>query len=110
VPRDRILAPQYIEAAPDSGVVAVKRDPGFMSGGCRMQLLFDEQPVAELKQAERIVLHLPARDHLLGVRAVCPLGARGLSEVAAHVTPDAGLSFRIGVTSGGDAFINPTKF
>jgi hypothetical protein len=75
-----------------------------------MQLLLDEQPVAELKRLERIVLHLPAGDHLLGVRPVCPLWAHGLSEVTAHVTPDAALSFRIGVTSDGDAFINPTKF
>lgn len=110
VPRNRVLAPQYLEAAPGTGVVAVKRDPGFMAGGCRMQLLLDEEPVAELKQAERIVLHLPVGDHLLGVRPVCPLLARGLSEVAARVTLGAALSFRIGVTSGGDAFINPTKF
>lgn len=110
VPRDRVLAPQYLEAAPGTGVVEVKRDPGFLAGGCRMQLLFDEQPLAELKTAERIVLHLPAGDHLLGVRPVCPLGAHGLSEVAAHVTPEASLRFRIGVTGSGDAIINPTKF
>lgn len=110
VPRERVLAPQYLEAAPGTGVVAVKRDPGFMSGGCRMQLLFDEQPVAELNRAERIVLHLPVGDHLLGVRPICPLGGHGLSEANARISPEAPLSYRIGVTGGGDAVINPTKF
>src|ERR1700724_1053567 len=86
VPTDRILAPQYLEPAPSTGVVAVKPGPGFMSGGCKMRLLVDEQPVADLKRSERVVLHLPVGDRLLGVRPVCPLGASGLSEVAAHVT------------------------
>src|SRR5579864_1339264 len=49
VPRERILAPQYLEAAPNTGAVAVKRDPGLFGVACRMRLLLDEQPVAELK-------------------------------------------------------------
>ena len=110
VPRGRILAPQYLDAAPGTGAVAVKRDPGLMAGGCLMELLLDEQPVADLKRRERIALHLPDGDHLLGVRAVCPLGGHGLSEVRAQVSSDVALTFRIGVTSSGDAFIQPTKF
>jgi len=76
-----------------------------------MEVLFDGQPVADLKTAERVVLHLPPGDHLLGVRPVCPIGGtHGLSEVAARIAPDVPLSFRIGVTAEGGAFINPTKY
>ena len=69
---DRILAQQYLEPAPSTGVVAVKRDPGFMAGGCKMRLLVDEQRVTDLKTSERVVLHVPVGDRLLGIRGVCP--------------------------------------
>ena len=75
-----------------------------------MRLLVDEQPAAELKTAERVVLHIPIGDRILSVKPICPLGGRGLAEVSAHVAADVPLSFRIGVTSSGDVFIDPTRY
>jgi hypothetical protein len=53
----RILAPAYLEDTPGSGVVTVKQDTGLMGSGCYLQLLFDTQPVANLRTSEGIVLH-----------------------------------------------------
>src|SRR5437588_11402647 len=37
VPPDRISAPKYLDPAPNTGTVTVKRDSGFMGGGCAFQ-------------------------------------------------------------------------
>jgi hypothetical protein len=113
VPRDRILLPSYLEALPDTGVVAVKRDSGLLGSGCPLQFLVDTQPVANLKSSERVVLHVPVGDHVLSVRptggGLCRLGT-GLYEVQASITSTSQLSYRIGVGVGGDLVINPTRF
>ena len=108
VPPDRISAPKYLDPAPNTGTVTVKRDSGFMGGGCAFQLM-DAAPVADLRTAERVVLHLPLGDHVLSVQphGIC---SGGVPEVQAHVTAAAPLSFRIGVGSSGDLAIYPTKF
>lgn len=110
VPPQRILNAALLQAQAHTGVVAVKRDPGSMAGGCYTELLVDEHPVARLKAAERLVLHLPLGEHVLSARPVCPLGAHGLAEVAVTVSADAPSSYRIGVGSGGDMAIYPTTF
>jgi len=108
VPPQRILNPAFLQVQPNTGVVAVKRDPGFMAGGSYTELLVDEHPVARLKTTERLVLHLPLGEHVLSARPVCPLGSHGLAEVTVTVRADTAASYRIGVGSGGDMSIYPT--
>jgi hypothetical protein len=91
VPRDRVLNPAYLEAEPNTGVVAVKRDPGLMAGGCKFEILVDAQPVAQLKTSERVVLHLPVGDHNLGCGPSVPWG-RG--EYRRLRSPYLGLNLR----------------
>lgn len=106
VPTERVLAPQYLEAAPSTGIVTVKRDAGFMGSMNTAELLMDAQPVAELRRAERIVLHLPIGEHVLSAK----VALSNLAEVSAIVKADSPLNFRIGISGAGDLSIVPTRF
>src|SRR3974390_2972168 len=57
-PPEQILAPDYLEAAPGTGVVSVTRDAGSEGSACSLQVRVDTRPVAVLRPSERVVLHL----------------------------------------------------
>jgi hypothetical protein len=110
-PPERILVPSYLEAAPGTGVVTVKRDAGWKAGICSMHLLVDTQPVADLRTSERVVLHLPPGEHVLSVKggASCWLGS-ALVETQVTVAPERPVSVRLSVNESGEILIAPTKF
>ena len=109
VPSDRIIAPKYLEAAPDTGIVTVKRDRGVGGSACSIRFFVDAQPVADLRTSERVVLHLPVGEHVLSAHPNGMCGG-GLREVRATVASSAALSFRNGYGGSGDLSINPTMF
>lgn len=64
-PAERVLAPAYLEAAPGTGVVSVKRDAGWEA--CTLQFRVDTRPVVLLRASERVILHFPPGKHLVSV-------------------------------------------
>lgn len=113
VPHDRILAAQYLQDSLDTGTVSVKRDAGFLGKACSVRLSVDDQPVADFRTSERLVLHLPAGEHLLTVAirhsGLCGLGnAGGVAEARALVVTSTTVAYRIAIGSGGDLALYPT--
>lgn len=114
VPSERMLEPKYLQESPDTGTLSVKRDAGFLGKGCSVRLAIDEQPVADFRASERLVLHLPAGEHLLTVAikhsGLCGLGnAGGVAEARTVVTGSTAVAYRIAIGSGGDLALYPTR-
>jgi hypothetical protein len=98
VPPDRHLA--YKQAGNNTGAVVVRRDSGIQSSMCATQILVNGQIAAYIRTGERITLHLPAGDFILGAVAdsIC---AGGLVELRAQATPGTPQYFRVGYDSNG---------
>src|SRR5258705_660821 len=56
VPETRILAPQLLAQASNTGSLLVKRDSGFMGSACTIRVFVDAVPVADLKPARKMKL------------------------------------------------------
>src|SRR5579863_6724163 len=56
IPADQVIDSTYLSEAPGTGRVTVKRDSGFLSGGCVARLFVDAKPVADLRRSEKVVL------------------------------------------------------
>jgi hypothetical protein len=106
---DQIIDSKYLEAAPGTGTVVVKRDRGFLGSACSSRVFVDANPVADLRPSQKVLMHLPAGDHVIAAwpNGIC---GGGMSEVRATVTTGVELTFRIGYGSNGDFTINPTAF
>src|SRR5580765_5606302 len=63
VPESRILAPQWLAQASNTGSLVVKRDSGFMGSACTIRVFVDALPVADLKPAEKIELFVALGEH-----------------------------------------------
>ena len=109
VPAERIIDSRYSQAATDTGQITVKRDSGLGGSACSSRIFVNAKPVADLRTSEKIVLFLPAGDHVL---SAWPNGAcgGGMTEVRASVRTGSELTFRVGYGSNGDFTINPTAF
>jgi len=109
VPMDRILNTNYLQPAPGTGKVIVKRDKGFMGSLCSTRIFVDGRPVADIRPSEKIVLYLPEGEHILSAwpNGIC---GGGMAEVKAVIKAGTQLSYRIGYGSNGDFSIFPTAF
>ena len=109
VPVERMFSTAYTQPRSDSGVLLVKRDIGRTGSACKLRLLVNAQPIAELLPAERVELYLAAGDYVLSVD---PNGRceKGLAEVATTVRTGARTTFRIGYQESGELHISPTAF
>ena len=109
VPTNQIIDSRYLNAAPETGTVSVKRDRETGSI-CSVRFFVDAQPIADMGSAERLVLHLPVGDHVLGAAwAPHQLCWGATSEARASVTSTVTLGFRISGQAHG-AVIYPTAF
>jgi type IV pilus biogenesis protein CpaD/CtpE len=108
-PVERILAPSLLQPSAESGKVTVKRDSGFGGSACTSRVFVDAKPVADLRASEKVVVYLPAGEHIFSAwpNGIC---GGGMSEVRATVKVGAEISFRIGYGSNGDFTINATAF
>lgn len=109
VPIERILDATYLQAAPGTGEVTVKRDSGFIGSVCSSRIFVDGRPVADIRIEEKVVLYIPEGDHIL---SAWPTGVCGGEMADIEVTIKAGTqsSFRVGYGSGTDFFIYPAAF
>ncbi len=111
VPSERVLeaGKRFLNPAPQTGKVIVKRDTGVVGSACNTKIYVDGQAVAELDVAEKVTLFLPAGDHILSAQPNNPCSG-GMTELAAKVRPNETLVFRFGTSGQGSPSLYPTAF
>ena len=109
VPETRILAPQLLAQASNTGSLVVKRDSGFMGSACTIRVFVDAVPVADLKSAERVELFVTLGEHSVVATSNGICGG-GTSEAAVVIMPERQRILRIASGQSGDIFLQPSAF
>jgi hypothetical protein len=109
VPETRILAPQFLAQASNTGSLLVKRDSGFMGSACTIRVFVDAVPVADLKPAEKVELFVSLGEHSVVATSTGICGG-GTSEAAVVIMPERQRILRIASGQSGDIFLQPSAF
>ena len=109
VPETRILAPQLLAQASNTGSLVVKRDSGFMGSACTIRVFVDAVPVADLKSAEKVELFVALGEHSVVATSNGICGG-GTSEAAVVIMPERQKILRIASGQSGDIFLQPSGF
>ena len=109
VPETRILAPQLLAQASNTGSLVVKRDSGFMGSACTIRVFVDAVPVADLKSAEKVELFVALGEHSV-VETSNGICGGGTSEAAVVIMPERQRILRIASGQSGDIFLQPSGF
>ena len=109
VPKTRILAPQLLAQASNTGSLVVKRDSGFMGSACTIRVFVDAVPVADLKSAEKVELFVALGEHSVVATSNGICGG-GTSEAAVVIMPERQKILRIASGQSGDIFLQPSAF
>jgi hypothetical protein len=116
-PPERILAPEYLQAAPGTGAVSVTRDAGSAGSACDIQVRLSGRPLAILRPSERVVLHLKPGQHILSTTEAesssgsCQIHTPTYSEmhtVTVTVSTEHPVGVRIGFDSTSRPFLTAT--
>ncbi len=101
----------YLQAAAGTGTVSIKRDAADMVAACSLVVLVDDVPAADLGVSERVVLHLPAGDHVLSVKERASAECRGVNvpKTRAQIASGGFSGYQVGMGAGGIA-ITPASF
>jgi len=109
VPDSRILAPQLLARASNSGSLVVKRDGGFMGSACTIRVFVDAVPVADLGPSEKVELFVALGEHSVVVTSNGICGS-GTSETAVVIMPERQRILRIASGQSGDIYLQPSAF
>lgn len=109
VPPKRVIDAEYLNSAPATGEVIVKRDSGFNGVGCITRLFVNAKPVADIGVSEKVGIFLPEGDHILSINPVAPCGG-GLVETRATIKAGGSYVFRVGFGNNYQLGIYPTAF
>jgi len=109
VPDSRILAPQLLAQASNTGSLVVKRDSGFMGSACTIRVFVDAVPVADLKPSEKVEVYIPFGEHSVVATSNGICGG-GTSEAAVVIMPERQRILRIASGQSGDIFLQPSAF
>jgi hypothetical protein len=103
------LPNQWQSPSPNSGVLTVTRDSGFMGAACSQRIYVDGTPIADLRSGQSVTVYLPAGKHVAGVMSG---GMCGGGSSSAQMVMASGGSERFRVASGqsGDLKIEPSAF
>ena len=110
VSESRILAPQLLAQASNTGSLVVKRDSGFMGSACTIRVFVDAVPVADLKPAEKIEVFVGLGEHSVVVSPNGVFCGGGTSEAAVVIMPERQRILRIAAGQSGDIFLQPSAF
>jgi hypothetical protein len=110
VPSHRVLTHQWLEQAPDTGLLIIKRDAGSMSASCQVRSMINNSAIADMTPKERIELHLPPGTYVLGAKAHGLCGSGGISEASVIIKTGDTLAYRISAGLSGELSIQPTAF
>jgi len=112
VPQNRIFIQNYSTPCNNCGIVIIKEDKGHMPGAivCPATIFIDGEKVAEIRTKEKVILYLPAGNHILGMKpnSICGIGI-STSEIKITVNPKEKTIYRIGYDFT-HWFIQPTAF
>ena len=108
-PDSRILAPQLLTQASNTGSLVVKRDSGFMGSACTIRVFVDAVPVADLKPSEKVEVYVPLGEHSVVATSNGICGG-GTSEAAVVIMPERQRILRIASGQSGDIFLQPSAF
>src|SRR5262245_53594101 len=106
VPDSRVLAPQLLAQASNTGSLVVKRDSGFMGSACTIRVFVDAVPVADLGPSEKIELFVPLGEHSVVVTSNGICGG-GTSESAVVIMPERQRILRVASGQRGDIYLQP---
>jgi len=109
VPSSRILAPQLIAQAPQTGSLIIKRDSGLMGSACTVRVFIDAVPVADLAPSEKVELFVALGEHVVGATSNGICGG-GTSETAVVIMPERQRILRIASGQSGDIYLQPSAF
>jgi hypothetical protein len=109
VPSARILAPQLISQAPQTGSLIIKRDSGLMGSACTVRVFIDAVPVADLAPSEKVELFVALGEHSVVVTSNGICGG-GTSETAVVIMPERQRILRIASGQSGDIYLQPSAF
>ena len=109
VPASRVLAPQLLAQASNTGSLVVKRDSGFMGSACTVRVFVDAVPVADLAPAEKVELFVALGEHSVVVTSNGICGG-GTSETAVMIMPERQRILRIASGQSGDILLQPSMF
>ena len=109
VPESRVLAPQFLAQAANTGSLVVKRDGGFMGSACTIRVFVDAVAVADLASGEKVELFVPLGEHSVVVtpNGIC---GGGTSETTVVIMPERQRILRIASGQSGDIFLHPSAF
>lgn len=109
VPANRVLNAGMTKPKDGSAMLILKRDTGLNNGACTFRLSIDGQPFADIDVGEKVEIHTPPGEHILGARSngIC---FAGNAETATSVKTGQSRTFRVSVGSGGELKIQPTAF
>jgi hypothetical protein len=110
VSESRILAPQFLAQAANTGSLIVKRDSGFMASACSIRVFVDAVPVADLRPAEKVELWVALGEHSVVASPNGVLCGGGTSETAVVIMPERQRILRIAAGQSGDIFLQPSAF
>ena len=109
VPASRILAPQLLAQASNTGSLVVKRDSGFMGSACTVRVFVDAVPVADLAPSEKVELFVALGEHSVVVTSNGICGG-GTSETAVIILPERQRILRVASGQSGDILLQPSMF
>jgi hypothetical protein len=109
VPSARILAPQLISQAPQTGSLIIKRDSGLMGSACTVRVFIDAVAVADLAPSEKVELFVALGEHSVVVTSNGICGG-GTSETAVVIMPERQRILRIASGQSGDIYLQPSAF
>jgi hypothetical protein len=109
VPGSRVLAPQWLAQASNTGSLIIKRDSGFMGSACTVRVFVDAVPVADLGPAEKVELFVAYGEHSVVTTSNGICGG-GTSEAAVVILPERQRILRVASGQSGDIFLQPSAF
>ena len=109
VPSVRILAPQLISQAPQTGSLIIKRDSGLMGSAFTVRVFIDAVAVADLAPSEKVELFVALGEHSVVVTSNGICGG-GTSETAVVIMPERQRILRIASGQSGDIYLQPSAF
>lgn len=96
-------------ARADAGRLIVKRDSGFMAGGCTFRLYANGEALADFRPGEVATFYVEPGELVIGAQARGFCGS-GDSETGITLKPGQTKTLRISVDNGAAVRIAPTAF
>ncbi len=96
---------------PEAGKVpiVVKRDTGFLGGGCGFRIYADAKPVANLAAGQMVTIYLTPGEHILSTHSTGLCGPNN-SELQIVVTANGPRNYRISIDQGMSVRLQATAF